>query len=251
MEAPFILQTEGLTKRFAKVVANDAISLSVRRGEILSIIGENGAGKSTFCKMLTGLYQPDAGTILLAGGPVRFQNTAQSIAAGISMVYQERNLVGMLTGAQNICLGTEPLENALIDENQIEAEARRLKEQMGLSVPLDVPVHKLGAGEQQMVEILRAVYRRPKLLILDEPTASLGKGEIEPFFAFIRRIREAMDMSVIFISHKIEEVFSISDTIAIFTDGRLVLTSAAADISREACIRAMLRSAKLKTIRCV
>lgn len=248
MEAPFILQTEGLTKRFAKVVANDAISLSVRRGEILSIIGENGAGKSTFCKMLTGLYQPDAGAILLAGGPVRFQNTAQSIAAGVSMVYQERNLVGMLTGAQNICLGTEPLEKALIDEKQIAAEARRLKEQMGLSVPLDVPVHKLGAGEQQMVEILRAVYRRPRLLILDEPTASLGKGEIEPFFAFIRRIREAMDMSVIFISHKIEEVFAISDTIAIFTDGRLVLTSAAAHISREACIRAMLRSAKLKPI---
>ena len=183
-----VLEVKGLTKYFGDVAANKDISLSLDKHEILAIVGENGAGKSTFCKMLTGIYHPDKGSIAVEGEEVRFQTPADSISRGISMVYQERNLVGMLTGAQNICLGHEPCRSGLIDGKGLNSLAEQIKHDLGLNVDLNTPVEQMGAGEQQLIEIMRALRTNPKILILDEPTASLGQGEIEPFLQFIQRM---------------------------------------------------------------
>lgn len=244
-----VLRVEGLTKIFPGVIANSDISFNLGEEEIISIIGENGAGKSTFCKMLTGVYKPDGGSIYINEKEVKFNTPRESVAAGIAMVYQERNLVKMMTGAQNIVFGHEPVKNKLfVDEKETYRAAYELREKMGLDIPLDVPIEKLGVGTQQLIEIMRAFYLNPKILILDEPTASLGKGEIEPFLNLVKQIKKTMHISVIFISHKIEEVFAISDKIAVFTDGKCVLVDEAKNLTEEQCITAMIRGNTLKPI---
>ena len=244
-----VLKMEHITKVFPGVIANDDISLEIQKKEILSIIGENGAGKSTFCKMLTGAYKPDDGEIWMNGKKVQFRNTTDSMHAGISMVYQERNLVPLMNGAQNVCLGYEPLgKNHLLNEKAAMARAIELRDQLGVTVPLDVPVEQLGAGEQQLLEIMRALNTNPQVLILDEPTASLSASEIAPFLEFIKSLREKASVSIIFISHKIEEVFEISDKIAVFTDGKNTLTANVEEVTQEQCISAMLRRDKIKPL---
>lgn len=247
-EKNVVLKIEDLTKEFSGLVANDHINLDVRKHEIHSLCGENGAGKSTFCKMLTGVYHPDGGAIYIDGKKTEFTSPADSLAAGISMVYQERNLVGHLTGAQNICLGREPKKGLLIDEKQIRRKAEEIRSRLGIDVPLDVPVDELGAGMQQIIEIIRAFFDNPSVLILDEPTASLGEGEVAPFLEFVKSLRNELDMAILFISHKIEEVYAISDTITVFADGKKVLTSSAAELSRDDCVKAMIRAGRQKTV---
>ena len=243
-----VLEVKGLSKYFGNVAANKDISLSLDRHEILAIVGENGAGKSTFCKMLTGTYHPDEGEILLNGEKVQFRTPADSIAHGIGMVYQERNLVGMMTGAQNICLGHEPRHGQLIDSKNLGQQAEQIKQKLGLKVDLDTPVEKMGVGEQQLIEIMRALRTDPKILILDEPTASLGQGEIEPFLEFVKHIKTETDIAIIFISHKLEEVYEIADKIAVFADGQNVLFAPACELTQEMCIEAMLRQDKIKPL---
>lgn len=245
-----VLRVEHLTKKFPGVVANDDISLELHRGEILALMGENGAGKSTFSKMLTGFYAPTSGRIILNGKEVHFQNTIDSANAHISMVYQERNLVPTLTGAQNIWLANEPHNGKLIDEKRILLLSEELRKSVGVDVPLTVPVENLGAGEQQMIEILRAFNTNPEILILDEPTACLGSDEIDSFLNFVVDIKERLNIGIIFISHKIEEVYRIADRIAVFTDGRNVLTDDIVNISQERCIRAMLREKEISQLSC-
>jgi ABC-type sugar transport system ATPase subunit len=244
-----VLRVESLTKQFVGLIANDSIDLQVRKHEIHALCGENGAGKSTFCKMLTGVYHPDGGAIYVNGKQVNFQTPAESLAAGISMVYQERNLVGHLTGAQNICLGHEPKKGLLVDEKEIRRKAEEIRSKLGIDVPLDVPVEELGAGLQQIIEIIRAFYDNPSVLILDEPTASLGEGEVEPFLQFVKSLRDDLDMAILFISHKLEEVYEISDTITVFADGKKILTSPASELSRDDCVKAMIREGRQKTVK--
>ena len=243
-----VLQVEDLTKQFVGALANDHISLEVRRHEIHALCGENGAGKSTFCKMLTGVYHPDGGSIYIDGEKVNFQAPSESLAAGISMVYQERNLVGHLTGAQNICLGHEPRKGLLMDEKMIMQKAEELRAKLGIDVPLDVPVNQFGAGMQQIIEIIRAFYNNPSVLILDEPTASLGEGEVAPFLEFVKSLRDDLDMAILFISHKLEEVYEISDTITALADGKKILTSPTEELTRDACVKAMIRAGRQKSI---
>ena len=236
------LKTSGLLKTFPGLVANDHIDFEIQKKEIVAIIGENGAGKSTFCKMLTGVYQPDGGDIFLDGELVNFKNARDSMRAGIGMVYQERSLVPMLTGAQNICIGANALSGIFLNEKSILSRAEQIKRNLGVDVDLTIPIEQLGAGTQQLIEIMRALCANPHVLILDEPTASLGAAEIEPFLAFVKKMTDTMDVSVIFISHKIEEVFEIADRIAVFTDGKCVLTKDKSQLTQEECIAAMLRS---------
>lgn len=243
MENKPILRFDGATKRFGDFVAVDHVDFEISNKEIVAIIGENGAGKSTFCKMLTGVYSIDEGDMTYQGQRVRFRNTTESMKAGIGMVYQERNLVGMLTGAQNICLGHEP-GKGLISEREAYEKAMEIRDKLHLTIPLDVPVDELGAGEQQLIEIMRAFYINPRILILDEPTASLGEGEVEPFLEFIKHVRETMDIAIIFISHKIEEIFSISDRVVVLTDGRNTLTDSVSNLTQVQVITAMLRTGK-------
>ncbi|NMB32642.1 MAG: sugar ABC transporter ATP-binding protein [Clostridium sp.] len=236
-----MLKTVGLTKKFPGVIALNNVSLRIGYKEIHAIVGENGAGKSTFCNLITGVYQPDMGKIHLFGEEVSFSSPSHSLKSGISMVYQERTLLPFLTGAQNICLGREPSNLFFINEKEIRRWADDIRKQLGVSIPLDIPVGKLTPGIQQMIEILRAFSHNPKLLILDEPTASLGEGEIEPFLEFIKNVTETMDISIIFISHKLDEVFSIADKISVFADGRKVVTKIKSEITQDECIRLMIR----------
>lgn len=242
MEKNPVLSIKNLTKRFPGVIANKDISLDIYNGEIVSIVGENGAGKSTFCKMLTGVYRPDEGSIFLNGKECVIHSPIESMQMGIGMVYQERNLVENLTVAENVCLGHEPVKGYLIDNERILAMAEEIRERLRISLDLSEIVSNLGAGAQQLVEIMRALYNNPKILILDEPTASLGEGEVEPFLEFVKQIKKELDLAVIFISHKLDEVYMISDKIAVFTDGQCVLHDTAVAITKDQCIRAMLRN---------
>ena len=218
MSNEIVCSVKNLTKRFTGIIANDNISLDIYRNEILAIIGENGAGKSTFCKMLTGIYQPSEGQIIVNGEEKVFRSVADSMKAGIGMVYQERNIIGLLNGAQNICFGSEPHRGTIINEKEAMAKAVEIRDRLNLNTPLDVYVEQLGAGDQQLIEIMRALYAEPNLLILDEPTASLGEGEVEPFLEFLKEQKAKLGISIIFISHKIEEVFSVADRVAVFPD---------------------------------
>ena len=244
-----ILEVKGLTKTFGGVNVNNNISLELHSHQVLAILGENGAGKSTFCKMLTGVYHPDGGQILMNGKEVHFATPADSMAAGISMVYQERNIIGMYTGAENICLGEEPKKGAFVSPRQLAKLAYDVRERLHLNVPLDVPAEKLGAGEQQLIEILRAFRTNPKVMILDEPTASLSKDEIQPFLEFIKRTRDEMDIAIIFISHKLEEVFDIADQIVVFTDGNCVINRPVTEITEQECVAAMLRTDRVAQLK--
>lgn len=248
-DANIVLETRGLYKAFPGTIATNYVSFDVRRQEVHAIIGENGAGKSTLCKLLTGLYQADRGDILFMGKPVHYKSTTEAMAAGINMVYQERNLIPHLTGAQNIMLGNEVTKMGMIlDEKGIRDTACKIRDALGIDIPLDVPVGRLSAGIQQSIEIVRAFSTNPRLLILDEPTASLGEKEIIPFLNFISKIKETMDISIIFISHKLDEVFKVSDRITVFTEGVKVMTVNKSETTREDCIRAMLKNGNVEPI---
>ncbi len=203
-------------------------------------MGENGAGKSTFCNMVTGIYTPDEGQIYFNGEQVRFIHPRQALDAGVSMVYQDRNLIPFLTGAESICLGLEePKFGFFLDNAGIKRVAEEVRERVGADVPLNVPVKTLSPAQQQMVEILRAVVHEPKLLILDEPTASLGGEEAEKLFTVMRQLKDH-DVGVILISHKLNEVFTVADTLSIFRNGQHIITDSCDKLDRVTCVQHML-----------
>jgi len=247
----YLLNTKNLTKTFPGVVAVNKINLEIRENEIHAIIGENGAGKSTFCNLLTGIYQPDEGEIYLFGEKIHIKSPADAIRQGINMVYQERNLVNFMTGAQNIFLGKEILKNnyLFLDEQNIYRKACKLRESLGADVPLDIPIEEMGAGQQQMIEIIRSFNGNSRLLILDEPTSSLGGNEIDTFLNFIKKIKKERNISIIFISHKLEEVLNVADRVSVFTNGEKVLTEDKAALSTEKLIKAMLRKDFVESIK--
>ena len=203
-----MLEIDGITKLFGRVTANDRITLSVARGTVHALLGENGAGKSTLMNILYGLYRPDAGRIVLRGRPVVFHSPRDAILAGIGMIHQHFMLVPPLTVAENIVLGHEPLTRPWLDLRRAEREIRDLSRAYGLDVDPGARVWQLPVGQQQRVEILKALYRKADLLILDEPTSVLTPGETEALFGIIRRLRQD-GHTVIFISHKLDEVMAI------------------------------------------
>jgi len=235
-----VLETRNLTKRFPGVVANENIGLKIHQGEIMAIMGENGAGKSTLCNMITGILQPTEGEILFKGRKVELSHPSEALKLGIRMVYQERNLIEYLTGAQSICLGMEDRTfSFFVSEKKMRKRAQAISEQIGVNVPLDVPVEHLTAAQQQMIEILRAVAYNPELLILDEPTAALGIEEVKLLFKAMRGL-QALGVAIVLITHKLDEVFEIADTITILRNGKLVETVANGAISRTDAVRMML-----------
>lgn len=243
-----LLSIKGITKRFTGITAVDHVSFDIGRNEIHALIGENGAGKSTLCKMLTGAYSIDEGHIEMDGEKMDFRGPADSMKAGINMVYQERNLIGYLNAAQNICLGTENRKGFILDQRAMKERAEKVRARLGVDVPLDVPIEKMGAGAQQLVEIMRATSTEPKVLILDEPTASLGEGEIEPFLKFVKKLTTDIDISVIYITHKLEEIFAIADKVTVMADGKKTMTSNISEITEDECVRAMIRGDKIKEV---
>ncbi|HTG42569.1 MAG TPA: ABC transporter ATP-binding protein [Methylomirabilota bacterium] len=216
------LEMRGITKRYPGVVANDGIDLEVRPGEIHALLGENGAGKTTLMNILYGLARPDEGEILIDGSPVRIANPTDAIARGINMVHQHFMLVPVLTVAENILLGEETMAGPIfIDRAEAKRRIVELGKQFGFEIDPDVKVGELSVGWQQRVEILKALYRNAKVLVLDEPTAVLTPQETDEIFAVLRRLAEE-GHSIVFISHKLYEVLAIADRITVIRRGRVV-----------------------------
>lgn len=218
-----LLRMEGITKQFGAVYANKDINLSIEEGEILTLLGENGAGKSTLMNILIGLYQPTSGTIWLKGKKVKIDSPKTAVKLGIGMVHQHFMLVDAMTVFENIILGTKKDSSIFIKKEERKKEILELSQKYGLEVDLDKQVNEISVGEQQRVEILKALYRGAELLILDEPTAALTDQEVEGLFSIMGRLT-AENKSVIFISHKMREVMAVSDRVTILRAGQTITT---------------------------
>jgi general nucleoside transport system ATP-binding protein len=232
------VQLHGVSKRFPGVLANDQIDLEIRRGEIHALLGENGAGKSTLMSILSGLYRPDEGEIALYGRKAALRSPRDAIRQGIGMVHQHFMLVEMFTVAENVALGQEDA-GFFLNQAEIERKIAALSEQYGLRVDPQARIWQLSVGEQQRVEIIKLLYRGAKILILDEPTAVLTPGEVEDLFKILRRMAEG-GQSVIFISHKLDEVMAISDRITVLRRGRVAATLNTAETNPAELARLMV-----------
>ncbi len=228
-----------IVKRFPGVLANDRVCFDVHAGEVHALLGENGAGKSTLMRQLYGLYKPDEGEILIDGKPVVFHSPADAIRAGIGMIHQHFMLVPTLTVAQNVALGLRSSREPLLDLDRVSKRVRQLSEEYGLKVDPDAYIWQLSVGEQQRVEILKALYRGASMIILDEPTAVLTPQEVKDLFATLRRmVKEGHGL--VFISHKLYEVLAISDRVTVLRDGRIIGTCATKDVTRDDLARMMV-----------
>src|SRR5215510_11097039 len=216
-----MLELRQITKRFGDFVANDNVNIKVEAGTIHAIVGENGAGKSTAMRIAYGFYTPDSGEILVDGQVRDIKSPHDAIALGIGMVHQHFMLVETMTVAENIVLGAEPGSSFALDLKSAANQIRQLSEEFKLAVNPNEPVEHLSVGQQQRVELLKALYRHAKLLILDEPTAVLTPLEVEEFFGILRRMRE-QGKTVIIITHKLSEVLAISDEVTVMRDGKVV-----------------------------
>jgi ribose transport system ATP-binding protein len=234
-----ILSVRGLSKYYAGVKALDGVSLDFRRGEIHALCGENGAGKSTFIKLITGAIAPTEGTIRFEGRTYNRLGPRQAIDLGIAAIYQEFSLIPYLTVVENIFLGRELGRCGIRDRKKMSEAARELCEEMGVEIDIDARICDLGIAYQQIVEILKAVSRNSKLIIMDEPTAPLTLKETNVFFGIVDRLKKG-GSTIVYISHRLEEVFEVSDRITVLCDGKLVVTKDVADIDRKRLISYMV-----------
>jgi ABC-type uncharacterized transport system ATPase subunit len=219
-----VLELRAITKRFPGVIANDTVDFDLRRGEVHALLGENGAGKSTLMNVLYGLYRHDSGDILLSGKQVEFASAKDAIRAGIGMVHQHFMLIPVMTAAENIVLGAEPTEGyVLLDYHEAGRQVTETARTFGFHIEPDTLIQDMSVGQQQRVEILKALYRHADVLILDEPTAVLTPQEASELFGILRSLRSE-GMSIIFISHKLNEVLEIADRITVLRRGRKVGT---------------------------
>ncbi|HLF81404.1 MAG TPA: ATP-binding cassette domain-containing protein, partial [Anaerolineales bacterium] len=233
------LEMLAIVKQFPGVLANDHVDFDVRSGEVHALLGENGAGKSTLMRILYGLYQPSSGQIRLNGQPAEIRRPSDSIRLGIGMIHQHFMLVPSLTVAENVALGLPSSRGPLTDLGRVSRRILELAEVYGLQVDPEVPVWQLAVGEQQRVEIVKALYRGAALLILDEPTAVLTPQEVDELFITLRKMaREGH--ALIFISHKLHEVLDISDRITVLRDGRVVGSKPTAGTSKAELARMMV-----------
>ena len=237
-EAP-LLELKGITKRFPGVVANDHVDIDLRSGEVLALLGENGAGKSTLMNVLYGLYSPDEGEIRLHGEPVRIASPTDAIRRGIGMVHQHFMLIPVMTVAENIVLSVEPHRGPFLDISAAERRVRELSERYGLAVDPGARVQRISVGQQQRVEILKALYRGAEILILDEPTAVLTPQEANELFEIIRSLTE-QGKSIVFISHKLNEVIEIADRITVLRRGKAIDTVPREGATEEGLARLMV-----------
>jgi simple sugar transport system ATP-binding protein len=221
---PPVLEARAITKRFPGLLANDEVDFDLRRGEVHCLLGENGAGKTTLVNVIFGLYQPDGGAIRLHGERVRFSSSSDAIAAGIGMVHQHFQLIPVFTVAENVVLGDELRKGPLLDLDRARVRIREIGERYGLAVDPDAKVEDLSVGEQQRVELVKALFRDAEILILDEPTAVLTPGEVDEFFGVVRSLI-GQGKSIIFITHKLREVLAVADRITVLRNGHVVGTA--------------------------
>ncbi len=233
------LEMTGIVKRFPGVLANDHVDFDVKAGEIHALLGENGAGKSTLMRQLYGLYHPDEGEIRLNGEVRQFRSPADAIRAGVGMIHQHFMLVPPLSVAENVALGLKSSREPRLDLDRVTARTRDLAARYGLKVDPRAYVWQLAVGEQQRVEIVKALYRGAALLVLDEPTAVLTPQEVDDLFVTLRRMADD-GHALIFISHKLHEVLAISHRVTVLRDGRVVASSPTAEMTKTQLARLMV-----------
>ncbi len=234
-----LLQLEHLTKRYDGVPALSDVDFAVEAGEVVGLVGENGAGKSTLIKIVAGAIRPDGGEIRIDGGPVHFTQPADAIRAGIAVIYQELSLCGALDATENVLLGALPTRGPLVDWPAARREAARWLRQLSPSLPADVPVRELPVGPRQLVEIARSLARRARLIFMDEPTAALSGRETELLLEIVRDLKQR-GVSVVFVTHRLEEALAISDRIVVLRDGRIAGALDRGEATREKLIRLMV-----------
>ena len=227
-----VLSVRGLRKTFPGVIALDSVDFDLGAGEVHALLGANGAGKSTLIKVIAGLYAPDEGEIILSGRRVRFTGTSDAMAAGVSVIYQDFALIPYLTVAENIFLGSERCTSlGLVDWAATHREARKLLEIVGAPFPAGAIVAELGTGHRQLVEIAKALRRDSKILILDEPTASLSRGESDRLFDLIRSLAK-QQVAIIYVSHRLEEINELVNRVTVLRDGRSMGSFPASELDR-------------------
>lgn len=235
-----LLRLEGITKRYGSLIANDGVNLMLDTGEVLGILGENGAGKSTLMNVISGLIQPDGGTIQLNGRMQAFSSPREAAQAGIGMVHQHFKLVGALTVAENLALGDPRWgRRALLQFGGLRAQIGALAQSLGVEVDFDARVDRLTVGQQQRVEIMKVLSRKPRLLILDEPTAVLSQEERPALFSMVAGLA-AQGTSVIIISHKLEDILESCRRVVVMRHGKVVSTSEVGGKSRDDLIRLLV-----------
>ena len=239
-EPDVVLELRGITKRFPGVVANDGVDFDLRRGEVHALLGENGAGKSTLMNILYGVYSPDEGEILVKGEPVRIASPGDAIARGIGMVHQHFMLIPVMSVTENIVLAVEPRrEGVLLDYGAARERVAELARSFGFAIDPDAKIQDITVGQQQRVEILKALYRRADILILDEPTAVLTPQEAVELFGILRNLQRE-GMSIIFISHKLNEVLDIADRVTVLRRGKKIETLPTAGATEAELARRMV-----------
>ncbi len=234
-----MLRVQNLTKRYPGVVALDKASLEILPGEVHALLGENGAGKSTFIKSVAGAIQPDEGEIYICGEKYEHLTPHMALELGISVIYQEFNLVPYRTVAENIMLGRYPGKGGLVNGKAMNAQAQAIVDELGVPVNINAKVSSLTVGFQQLVEIAKAVSRDAKLIIMDEPSAALTTNELKYLFKIIQKLRDK-GVSILYISHRLEEIFEICDRATIFRDGQYVATVNVKETTTAELIRLMV-----------
>jgi ribose transport system ATP-binding protein len=235
----YILQMKGITKIFPGVKALDNVSFSVLRGKVHALVGENGAGKSTLMKVLNGVFGADSGEIQIDGKPVSFKQTKEAQQAGIGLIFQEFNLVNTLTAAENIYLNRLKKKSGVISWKQIRDEAQVLIDRLGFNFSVARKIKDLSAAEKQLVEIAKVLSLNARLIVMDEPTSSLTSNEVEKLFDIIERLKKN-GITIIYISHKLDEIYRIADVVSVMRDGQIIDTKPISEISRDEIIEKMV-----------
>jgi len=238
-DAPLALRMSGISKSFPGVRALRDVELEVRAGEVHAIVGENGAGKSTLMKILAGFYQPDEGSIEIGGEPVSHWTPREALARGIGMIYQELNLVPDLSVAENISLGAMPMRGPFVDYRKVTQRAREVLDELRADIDPGTRLGNLPISQQQLVEIAKVMADKPRIVVFDEPTSSLGERETRVLFDIIARMREA-GIAVLYISHRLQEVMEIGDRVTVLRDGARIETRDVAGVTPEQMVRLMV-----------
>jgi ribose transport system ATP-binding protein len=233
------LRLENIFKHFPGVQALDDVTFELHQGEVHALVGENGAGKSTLLKVLSGVHQADSGRVIIAGDEVKIDSPRRAHDLGISIMYQEFGLADNISVAENIVLGREPTRMGLVDRKAMLAECKRCLDMVGVDIDCNVPVEELSVAMQQVVEIAKAMSWNARIIAMDEPTASLTENEIEALFDLIRRLRQS-GASIIYVSHRLEEIFRIADRITVLRDGKCIGTLSIGEADRAKLIHMMV-----------